>query len=60
MGHIFSEKYLKRGNYPVALLVEGLATLQLFQNCFPRILVVFPVFFLVFGAVMLLQMKTLL
>jgi len=45
--HIFSENSLKRGNCPFAPLVVGLVTLQLFQNCFPRISVVFAVCFLV-------------
>ena len=42
------------GNQP-----SWLVTLQLFQNCFPRIFVAFPVCFLVFGAVMPLLIKTL-
>jgi len=50
--HIFSAKSLSGSNSPVAPMVAGLVTLQLFQNCLPRISVVFPVCFLVFGAVM--------
>ena len=40
-------------------LVAGLVTLQFFQNCFSRIFVVFPVCFLLFGAVIPLSIKTL-
>jgi len=34
-------------SFPFPPLVAGLVTLQLFQNCFPRISVVYPVCFLV-------------
>jgi len=37
MEHIFSASLLSGGNCAVALLVARLVTLQLFQNCFPRI-----------------------
>jgi len=46
------QSLLSGSNSPVAPMVAGLVTLQLFQNCLPRISVVFPVCFLVFGAVM--------
>jgi len=53
MEHIFSAKSVKQGAISrLPLLVAGLVTLQLFQNCFPRIFVVFPVCFLVFVALM--------
>jgi len=53
--HIFSTKFLKREQLIGCLLVACLVTLQLFQICFPRIFVVIPVCFLVFSAVMFLQ-----
>jgi len=55
MGSTFSvQSLLSGGNCPAAPLVAGLFTLELFQNCFPRISVVFPGCFLVFGPVMTL------
>jgi len=56
MQHIFNAKSLERG-LKSAIAWFRLVALQLFQNCFPRISVVFPICFLVFSLPLLLVKK---
>ena len=58
MGSTFSvQSFINAGNCPVGPHGCRLVTLQLFQNCFPRIFVVFPMCFLAFGTVMVFISK---
>ena len=63
MEHIFSAKSLKRGNCPVCPpppfgCRPGYPSI--ISNCFPRISMVFPIYFVMFSAVFPLEIKTLL